>query len=591
MRLLAGGLPLLRLQIERLIQRRSKLIVFALALLANSVSIANVFPYAPYLVLHLGLTDDKRKLGFYAGYLMASYQLGQLLSSYPLGKLSESPKFGRKKVMLLGLASCTLPQIVFGSSPSFALALAMRFLMGLLNGIVIAAKAMVSDLVPPHEQGMALSLIASMWGLGNIIGPALGGVLSETVPSVPYLLPNLICAVFALLIMIPAHRFLPGVGSPSSSSSTSTDQSVAADAPMSPPTSPPTTSPPASPPPPADAQVPSTPAADRSSSGVSTPLAKLTEISLASPDPEGSAAPAPRTQSAFFPRKRPELSVGVRSGADAGSFSSLWAQRHGVPRRARAPLILYALVAGCSIVFDEVLPLWCVAPVSHGGLGFSTADIGVLLTVAGIALFLFQLYMMPCLLHRNSPTRLFKQTTFSSAVCYMLLPLVARAPSPALRWTMLIVLVVLMRCVQGMAFMNIFVMINNSMLAGERARVQALALNGAAGLRTIGPVLGATLFAWSLTNGSSVPGLEAAFIFVLSTLISVAAGVASLFSLSPDYVRASDVECRKRGRRLRRRVSLLTLTQWSGERVAPTGRILRRRICSRTGATATKSED
>ena len=359
---------------------------------------------------------------------------------------------------------------------------------------------------------------------------------------------------------------------------------------MSPPTSPPTTSLPASPPPPVDAQVPSTPAADRSS-GVSTPLAKLTEISLASPDPEGSAAPAPRTQSAFFPRKRPELSAGVRSRADAGSFSTLWAERHGVPRRARAPLILYALVAGCSIVFDEVLPLWCVAPVSHGGLGFSTADIGVLLTVAGIALFIFQLYMMPCLLHRNSPTRLFKQTTFSSAVCYMLLPLVARAPSPALRWTMLIVLVVLMRCVQGMAFMNIFVMINNSMLAGERARVQALALNGAAGLRTICPVLGATLFAWSLTNGLSVPGLEAAFIFVLSTLISVAAWVASLIFLSPDYVRASDVECRKLGRRLHRRVSLLTLTQWSVERVAPTGRILRRRICSRTGATATKSED
>ena len=590
MRLLAGGLPLLRLQIERLIQRRSKLIVFALVLLANGVSIANVFPYAPYLVLHLGLSDDTRKLGFYAGYLMASYQLGQLLSSYPLGKLSESPK-GRKKVVLLGLASCTLPQIVFGSSPSFALALAMRFLMGLLNGIVIAAKAMVPDLAPPHEQGMALSLIASMWGLGNIIGPALGGMLSETVPSVPYLLPNLVCAVFALLIMIPAHRLLPGVGSSSSSSSSSSsDQSVAAEAPTSPPTSPPTISPPASPPPPADAQVPSTPAADRSLS-VSTPPAKLTEISLASPDPEGSAAPAPRTQSAFFPRKRPELSVGVRSGADAGSFSSLWAQRHGVPARARAPLILYALAAGCSIVFDEVLPLWCVAPVSHGGLGFSTADIGVLLTVAGIALFLFQLYMMPCLLHRNSPTRLFKQTTFSSAVCYMLLPLVARAPSPALRWTMLIVLVVLMRCVQGMAFMNIFVMINNSMLAGERARVQALALNGAAGLRTICPVLGATLFAWSRTNGLSVPGLEAAFIFVLSTLISVAAWVASLIFLSPDYVRASDVECRKLGRRLRRRVSLLTLTQWSVERVAPTGRILRRRICSRTGATATKSED
>ena len=60
-----------------------------LALFANAVTVANVFPYAPAMVKHLGLTDDERELGFYAGFLMTAFQLGQLVSSYPLGTLAD----------------------------------------------------------------------------------------------------------------------------------------------------------------------------------------------------------------------------------------------------------------------------------------------------------------------------------------------------------------------------------------------------------------------------------------------------------------------------------------------------------------------
>ena len=120
------------------LRRRAKLVAFAVAVLANAITIANVFPYAPLMVRHLGMTDDKRELGWYAGFFMTTYQLGQMLSSYHLGRLSD--RWGRKKVILLGLASCTLPQLLFGLSRSFGMALAIRFAMGLPNGIVVAAK-------------------------------------------------------------------------------------------------------------------------------------------------------------------------------------------------------------------------------------------------------------------------------------------------------------------------------------------------------------------------------------------------------------------------------------------------------------------
>jgi len=546
MRLIAGGFPWL----QRRLQRRLPLIIFSLAILANGVSITNVFPYGPAMCLHLGLTKDKRELGFYAGFLMATYQLGQMLSSFPLGQLADRPTFGRKRVILLGLASCTLPQVVFGMSPSFGFALTARFLMGLPNGTVLAAKAMAPDLVPAHEHGLAMSLIAGMWGLGNIMGPALGGLLSETGPpgsifgAHPYLLPNLVCALIAMGSLIAVHRFLPeaqlGLASSDQARSSDIDRSQQSQLelassdqarPMEPPMDAPIESTPARALPAEDAPVPATPpmtppAASMEGArhgGDDAPtLADRSIDTLASP--EGSATMAERSSAALKPRRRAAASP-WRIGKAVSSM---------VPRRARPPLILYSLVAGCCIMFDEVLPLWCVAPESSGGLGFNTTENGVLLTIAGAALMFFQLFGLPWLSARVSHDRLFKQSTFVASGAYVLLPMVANAPAAA-RWPLLLTLIVLVRCVQGASFVAIFVMINNSVLPGERGRVQGLAMAGAAAMRAICPVLGASLFAWSLTNKLSVPGLDVYFIFLISGLASVATAAAAVRHLPPEY--------------------------------------------------------
>ena len=102
MRLLAS-----RVYLSLQLSRRWKLVVFSCAMLSNAISVANVFPYAPLMVEHLGMTHDRRELGFYAGFLMASYMIGSMLTQYHLGMLCD--RWGRKKVILLGLASGTLP--------------------------------------------------------------------------------------------------------------------------------------------------------------------------------------------------------------------------------------------------------------------------------------------------------------------------------------------------------------------------------------------------------------------------------------------------------------------------------------------------
>ena len=199
-------------------RRRRALCALCFGICVNAVSIANIFPYAPFMVRHLGMTEDERELGFYAGFLMSAYQLGNLLTNYHLGAFADS--YGRKPVLLLGLLSCTLPQVVFGLSPTYAFALAARFVMALPNAMVAVAKAVAPELVGPEEQGMAMSLISGMWGLGNMLGPAIGGLLSETGPPdsflgrFPYLLPNLVTAVFAVLATIDLAFHLPGLPPP-----------------------------------------------------------------------------------------------------------------------------------------------------------------------------------------------------------------------------------------------------------------------------------------------------------------------------------------------------------------------------------------
>ena len=115
------------------------MVALLIALFANAVAMASPFPFAPFLVLHYGLTDDRAEIGYYGGFILSAFMLGRAMSSYHLGLLSD--KHGRVLVIEIGLLSCITFQLLFGLSPTFGAALAARLLMGLFNGIIGVAKA------------------------------------------------------------------------------------------------------------------------------------------------------------------------------------------------------------------------------------------------------------------------------------------------------------------------------------------------------------------------------------------------------------------------------------------------------------------
>ncbi|KAL2198166.1 major facilitator superfamily domain-containing protein [Corynascus similis CBS 632.67] len=126
------------------------------------------------------------------------------------GRIADSSLFGRKTVLLIGLAGTCLSCIGFAFSTSFGQALFFRCLGGITNGNVGVLRTMISETVREKKyQSRAFLLLPMTFNIGVIIGPILGGVLSDPAGSYPdlfgnveffqrfpYAAPNLVSAFF-----------------------------------------------------------------------------------------------------------------------------------------------------------------------------------------------------------------------------------------------------------------------------------------------------------------------------------------------------------------------------------------------------------
>ncbi|KJR86684.1 MFS transporter [Sporothrix schenckii 1099-18] len=135
-----------------------------------------------------------------SGILHASFTAAQFLTAMVWGRLADSHLFGRKKVLMIGLAGTMLSCLGFGFSQSFWQALFFRSLGGATNGNVGVLRTMY--------QSRAFLILPMTFNIGVIIGPILGGVLSDPAHSYPnqfgdnafflrfpYAAPNLLSAV------------------------------------------------------------------------------------------------------------------------------------------------------------------------------------------------------------------------------------------------------------------------------------------------------------------------------------------------------------------------------------------------------------
>lgn len=425
-------------------QRSSKrLAALAAALFANAYSMANPFPYAPFLILRFGLTDDKREVGFYAGFIIGMFMVGRIVGSFPLGALSDT--WGRRPVIELGLlVACVILQAGFAVSPTFGAALAFRFLMGCSNGIIGVAKAWLPEVAPPEQQAIAMSMISGMWGVGNVAGPALGGLLyardaqtGSLLHTFPQLLPNLVGVLFGAAAFVSVRAYLPSGGSPGGSAPCVACCCLRH---------------------------------RRRPHNDGTAL--VTDDSAKAAAAELEASPSSDATQAVAVTQAPDATIPPPSPPPS---SGLLSQCCGVPRSSYAPLFAYCLLSFFSIVYMETYPLWLVAPIPSGGLGWTPAQIGTLMSASGAFVATSNFVVFPILSKRLSPAALFNGGVAICIVVYSVTPFLGRLHSqPTLLLPLLLCHAALKEGATSTAFTAVFLLINSSCNKAQRGKVDRM---------------------------------------------------------------------------------------------------------------------
>jgi MFS family permease len=102
---------------------------------------------------------------------------------------SLSDRFGRRPILLLGLLGNLSTIILFGFSETFVWTIAARAANGLLNGNIGVAKSYLLEVSDDTNSAKAFGVLGVTWGVGVMIGPVIGGYLSNPVDKHPHIFP------------------------------------------------------------------------------------------------------------------------------------------------------------------------------------------------------------------------------------------------------------------------------------------------------------------------------------------------------------------------------------------------------------------
>ncbi|RYO89321.1 hypothetical protein DL766_005161 [Monosporascus sp. MC13-8B] len=166
--------------------RKTQLVAIVLARLSEPLAQTSLQSYVFYQLKWFDPNLPDSVISGQAGVLNASFTAAQLFTALIWGRVADSPGFGRKTVILIGLLGTFLSCIGFGFSTSFYQALFFRCLGGATNGNVGVLRTMISETVREKKyQARAFVLLPMCFNIGVIIGPILGGLLSDPAGSYP----------------------------------------------------------------------------------------------------------------------------------------------------------------------------------------------------------------------------------------------------------------------------------------------------------------------------------------------------------------------------------------------------------------------
>jgi MFS transporter, DHA1 family, tetracycline resistance protein len=177
-----------------------------IAVLVDSIGFGIILPVLPRLIIELtGVTVDRAAA--YGGWLAFVYALLQFFCAPVLGNLGD--RFGRRPVLLFALFALGVDYLVMGFAPAIGWLFAGRAIAGIAGASFTPAYAYVADISPPERRAQNFGLMGAAFGIGFILGPAIGGLLGGFGPRAPFFTAGIIALANGTFGLIALPESLP----------------------------------------------------------------------------------------------------------------------------------------------------------------------------------------------------------------------------------------------------------------------------------------------------------------------------------------------------------------------------------------------
>eukprot|EP00262_Sarcandra_glabra_P002348 TRINITY_DN1262_c0_g1_i6.p1 TRINITY_DN1262_c0_g1~~TRINITY_DN1262_c0_g1_i6.p1 ORF type:complete len:492 (+),score=55.64 TRINITY_DN1262_c0_g1_i6:97-1572(+) len=431
------------------------LFIFVVVLCA-ALPISSLFPFLYFMIRDFHVAKVEEDIGYYAGFVGSAFMVGRALTSIFWGVVAD--RYGRKPVIIIGVVSVIIFNTVFGLSINFWMAVSSRFLLGCLNGLLGPIKAYAAEVCREEYQALGLSVVSTSWGIGLIIGPAIGGFFAqpaEKYPNIfsekslfgrfPYFLPCLCISVIAAGGCIVCY-WLPETLHKHNENIREGYDSI--------------------------------------------------EVLEASP--YGSSL-----------KENIEESEGIGVNSKENLLKN-WP--------LMSAIIVYCVFSLHDMAYTEIFSLWAVSDKKHGGLSFSSQEVGEVLAITGFGLFLFQLLLY------SKVERAFGPIIVARLSSIISIPLLASYPFIAmLSGTILMVVIncasLLKNLLSAMIYTGLFILQNNAVSQHQRGAANGISMTAMSCFKALGPAGGGSIFAWAQTrlDASFLPGDQMVF-FILNVV-------------------------------------------------------------------------
>ncbi|XP_068659656.1 protein ZINC INDUCED FACILITATOR-LIKE 1-like [Aristolochia californica] len=421
-----------------------------IVVLCAVLPVSSLFPFLYFMTRDLHIAKRDQDIAYYAGYIGASFMFGRALTSIFWGVMAD--RYGRKPVIMIGSVSIVVLNTLFGLSTNFWMAVITRFLLGSANGLLGPVKAYATEVCRKEHHAIGLSIVSTSWGIGLIIGPALGGFLAqpaEKYPKIfsqnslfgkfPYFLPCLCISVFALAVTISC-LWLPET------------------------------------------------------------LHKHSGLKKEDCDSSDDIEATPNCS---------ELKEYVKGSEKKGASSNESLLKNWP---LMSSIIVYSIFSLHDMAYTEIFSLWALSDREYGGLSFSTEDVGQALAVSGFGLFVFQLSLYPKVERILGPVTVARIAAALSIPLLQSYPFIAMLSGLTL--SLVINCASLLKFVLDVSVATgLFLLQNHAVDQHQRGAANGISMTSMSLFKAVGPAGGGAVFAWAQKRqkASFLPGDQMVF--------------------------------------------------------------------------------